>query len=114
MPSYEETLNAMRPEAEAKIAAAAERLPIDFASNFGGRFELLGFRPLTAHPEDWYLWAVMARRSDGSFATWTYNATDHGFASGHYDLTLERALLRFTERTHTLRAAAARKTEEGS
>lgn len=76
----------------------AERLPIHFKTNFGSRFTLVGFRPFGVVPSDAYLWLVMGYRGDGTYATWTYNATDHGFFSGHYDLTIAQALELFEGR----------------
>ena len=66
-----------------------------FAQNFGGRFRLVGFRPFGMHPSDAYLFMVMGYRDDGTHATWTYNGSDGGFHSGHYDLSLTDALERF-------------------
>ena len=38
------------------------------------------------HPDDWYLWAVVAQRLDGSYDVWTLNLTTGSMAYGHYCL----------------------------
>ncbi|KKN56853.1 hypothetical protein LCGC14_0567780 [marine sediment metagenome] len=87
------------------LTLAAATLPAAFVANFGDRFELIGFRPMTAVAADSYLFVVIARRADGTFAKWTYNATAGGFGSGHYDLELRRALELMIEPTYSLRPA---------
>ncbi len=74
------------------LAMYATMLPLKFAKNFGERFTLVGFRPLSINPADDFLWVVIGLRVDGTFAKWIHNAADGGFCRGHYDLDLERAL----------------------
>lgn len=74
------------------MAGYAAALPATFARNFGSRFNLIGFRPMTEHPDDAYLFVVIAEREDGTFAKWAYNASDSCFSGGHYDIDLRRAL----------------------
>lgn len=74
------------------LAFRAAGLPAAFAANFGTRFRLIGFQPMTAVPADSFLFVVIALREDGTFAKWNYNATAGGFGGGQYDLDLGGAL----------------------
>ncbi len=85
----------------------AAALPAKFAANFGDRFELLGFRPMTPHPGDAFLFVVIGRRCDETFAMWTHNAVAGGFANGHYDLDLRRALELMITPTYSMRPAVS-------
>ncbi len=89
------------------MAEYAAALPAAFVANFGGRFQLIGFRPMTAVPADGYLFVVIGQRNDGTFAKWTYNATAGGFVSGHYDLGLRGALDLLIEPKYSLRHSVA-------
>ena len=51
---------------------------------FGG-YEYIGDRPLSSHPDDWYLRVVLGKNARG-YATWLYNAHFKGLFEGHYDM----------------------------
>ncbi len=87
------------------MAEYAAALPAAFAANFAGRFDLIGFRPMSAHQSDAHLFVVIGEREDGTFAKWNYNASAGGFFGGHYDLTLRRALDLCVEDSYASRAA---------
>ena len=85
------------------LAEYAAGLPAAFAANFGDRYTLVGFRPMTALPDDAYLFVVIGFRVDGdprgmhgtfAFAEWSYNARAGGFGGGYYGMDLDRALER--------------------
>ena len=38
------------------------------------------------HPDDWYLWTVLAGKTDGTYTVWTMNLSTGGLCHGHYDI----------------------------
>ena len=38
------------------------------------------------HPDDWYLWTVLAVKNDGTYTVWTMNLSTGGLCHGHYDI----------------------------
>lgn len=53
-------------------------------------YEYLADKPLTNHPDDWYLRAVMAK-NDREYVVWSYNATTDCLNEGKYVETFEQA-----------------------
>lgn len=48
-------------------------------------FNFIACRPLSKHPDDWYLHVVLAHRdSDKEYVTWVYNASLGGLYEGRY------------------------------
>ncbi len=60
-------------------------------------FNYIADRPLTNHPDDWYLRVVLGY-NEREHATWIYNASLGGLHEGHYMMTRERASDDFNER----------------
>ena len=49
--------------------------------------DLIGFKPYSTHPDDYYLLKVICERKNTHFhpfVIWTYNNEDGGFHDGHY------------------------------
>ena len=59
----------------------------------------------TLHPDDSYLYVVLAKRLDNKitrppYVVWLYNSSVGGLGSGAYDLTLSQALQVFSSRLY--------------
>jgi len=52
------------------------------------QYTILLVRPKSTYAEDYYLYQVIGRKENGSFACWTtWNELTQGLHHGHYDLT---------------------------
>ncbi len=50
-------------------------------------YMVLEVRRISSHPEDSYLWAVSARKNDGTYAVWTaWNESTQSLNHGHYGI----------------------------
>lgn len=54
-------------------------------------YTYLDHRPLTNHPDDWYLQVVLAK-NDSEYVVWLYNATTNSLNEGNYLETEEEAI----------------------
>ena len=54
-------------------------------------YTYLDHRPLTNHPDDWYLQVVLAK-NDREYVVWLYNATTNSLNEGNYLETEEQAI----------------------
>ena len=51
------------------------------------RYEVLEIRRKSYHPDDSYLYMVVAKKDDGTYTVWTsWNELLHTLNHGHYDL----------------------------
>jgi hypothetical protein len=57
-------------------------------------FQYMADRPLTNHPDDWYLRMVLARREQPreEYVTWVYNASIGGLHEGRYTRDQRQAM----------------------
>lgn len=57
-----------------------------FAENLAC-YEVMTVERKSEHPDDWYLYTVVARRNDGVYALWTsWNETMQSLNGGNYDI----------------------------
>lgn len=67
-------------------------------------YTVLEVRRKSSHPEDNYLWAVSARKNDGTFAVWTaWNEATQSLNHGHYCIksleACEKLIREYTDTT---------------
>jgi hypothetical protein len=60
-------------------------------------YQYVADRPLTTHPDDWYLRVVLAH-NNREHVTWIYNASLGGLHEGHYMMSIQAAHEDFLER----------------
>ena len=61
-------------------------------------FHYVSDRPLTSHPDDWYLRVVQGFKDNGEHATWLYNASLKGLCEGKYNMDQRTATEDFLTR----------------
>jgi len=65
-------------------------------------FDILASKPVSNHPEDWYLRIVLCRIPKGEYVTYNYNSTlgDNGsYNLGHYYTDFDTAFADFDKRS---------------
>lgn len=60
-------------------------------------YTYLDHRPLTNHPDDWYLQVVLAK-NDREYVVWLFNATRNSLNEGNYLETEEQAVAAYNSK----------------
>ncbi len=81
-----EAFSALPWETQVRMALAAARKMVAAVSPIYD-LDSIHVEKQSEHPDDWYLWTVLARSTRGKYAVWSMNLSTGGLFYGHYDIT---------------------------